>query len=60
MGWHKEQILQEIYWSVDRYGRFNPQQYSQIESMLRQLDSAAAFEILYTVLTNKAQNWSSR
>ncbi len=41
-----------MYGSVDRYGRINPQQYSQIESMLRQLDSADVFRVLYTVLTN--------
>jgi hypothetical protein len=52
MVWSKERIIQKIYWAVDRYGRFNPQQYSQILSVLRKLDSAEVFEILYTVLTN--------
>ncbi|MEG3957290.1 hypothetical protein [Microcoleus sp. herbarium2] len=52
MVWSKERIIQKIYWAVDRYGRFNPQQYSQIASVLRKLDSAEVFEILYTVLTN--------
>jgi hypothetical protein len=52
MVWSKERIIQKIYWAVDRYGRFNPQQYSQISSVLRKLDSAEVFEILYTVLTN--------
>ena len=37
---------------MDRYDRFNPQQYSQITSVLRKLDSAEVFEILYTFLTN--------
>jgi hypothetical protein len=52
MVWSKERIIQKIYWAVDRYGRFNRQQYSQILSVLRKLDSAEVFEILYTVLTN--------
>ena len=52
MVWSKERIIQKIYWAVDRYGRFNPQQYSQISSVLRKLDSAEVFEILYTVFTN--------
>jgi hypothetical protein len=52
MVWSKERIIQKIYWAVDRYGRFNPQQYNQISSVLRKLDSAEVFEILYTVLTN--------
>lgn len=52
MVWSKERIIQKIYWAVDRYGRFHPQQYSQIASVLRKLDSAEVFEILYTVLTN--------
>ncbi|MEP0853801.1 MULTISPECIES: hypothetical protein [Cyanophyceae] len=48
----KERIIQKIYWVVDHYGDFNPQQYSQIASVLQKLDSAEVFEILYTVLTN--------
>ena len=52
MVWSKERIIQKIYWAVDRYGCFHPQQYSQILSVLRKLDSAEVFEILYTVLTN--------
>jgi hypothetical protein len=52
MVWNKERVIQKIYWSVDHYGRFNPQQYSQVESVLQKLDSAEVFEILYTVLTN--------
>jgi hypothetical protein len=52
MVWSKERIIQKIYWAVDRYGDFNPQQDSQIASVLQKLDSAEVFEILYTVLTN--------
>jgi hypothetical protein len=49
---HKERVIQKIYWSVDHYGRFNPQQYAQIESALKKLDSADVFEVLYTILTD--------
>ncbi|WP_206755952.1 hypothetical protein [Trichocoleus sp. FACHB-69] len=52
MVWSKERIIQKIYWAVDHYGHFNPQQYSQIASVLQKLNSAEVFEILYTVLTN--------
>jgi hypothetical protein len=52
MVWDKERVIQKIYWTVDYYGRFNPQQYSQVESALQKLDHAEVFEILYTVLTN--------
>ena len=52
MAWDKERIIQKIYWCVDRYGGVNPQQYSQVESVLQKLDNAEVFEILYTVLTN--------
>jgi hypothetical protein len=52
MVWSKERIIQKIYWAVDHYGDFNPQQHSQIASVLQKLDSAEVFEILYTVLTN--------
>lgn len=52
MVWSKERIIQKIYGAVDHYGCFNPQQYSQIASVLQKLDSAEVFEILYTVLTN--------
>jgi len=52
MTWSKERIIQKIYWSVDRYGDYNPQQYSQVKSVLQKLDSTEVFEILYTVLTD--------
>ncbi len=52
MVWDKERVIQRIYGCVDRYGGVNPQQYSQVESVLQKLDSAEVFEILYTVLTN--------
>lgn len=52
MVWNKERIIQKIYWAVDHSGGCNPQQYSQIASVLQKLDSAEVFEILYTVLTN--------
>ena len=52
MVWRKKKIIQKIYWSVDRYGRFNPQQYSQVKSVLQKLNNTEVFEILYTVLTD--------
>lgn len=52
MAWSKEKIIQKIYWSVDRYGGLNPQQHSQVKSVLQKLENTDVFEILYTVLTD--------
>lgn len=52
MLWSKEKIVQRIHWTIDHYGTINPQQFSQVYSVLEKYDRAEVFEILYGVLTS--------